>query len=530
MSMKLWPLEPLRPSKNHRSITRLLQQAGTDVARNEQDPFGDGDQRPIMKRVHRDKLREVWANGDELMTCLNERLLSPFGWACLSADVRWVSNALQMISERVGSDAAFKLVNRRECATRITPLMLCLSGIKLRDMARKGDAVLPGFPIKGDGVGIAAVLLKYGARPHAKDFVGKTIVHYGAGSHATKETIKVVALAAAEYPSSAEVPIADIPDRFGSVAVHEAVMGERSDCITFLVKQLGAQLNISDLDGCNTCETPGLGLRYPEVAAALSNGATVRMRYETKSEERDRRRCGRCGAASSLQTPMQACGKCVPDTSAVVWYCGRECQLADWPQHKTHCRAVRKRVAAAWIQLDAPLPLQVERAFQASTLTKMLAWMLRLVHLLLEFLGLRIITAGQRPAQSHATHFLASWSDGGFQSSQATLPSLTSFRLPAGVKFAEEFWLKVQILPSSSDPDIAAKVAKETGSANSHLCYDESKTLVFSISHGQPAYAELAALVAKHGAMQGRKAHVIARVDEGDKLFVNTERVSIKKW
>ena len=40
-------------------------------------------------------------------------------------------------------------------------------------------------------------------------------------------------------------------------------------------------------------------------------------------------KCGRCGAGGHLKT----CDRC-----GLMRYCGRECQLADWKQHKKTCR------------------------------------------------------------------------------------------------------------------------------------------------------------------------------------------------
>ena len=44
-------------------------------------------------------------------------------------------------------------------ATRVTPLMLCPRESSSRDM-REGDATGKRLPMKGDGVQVAAVLLK----------------------------------------------------------------------------------------------------------------------------------------------------------------------------------------------------------------------------------------------------------------------------------------------------------------------------------------------------------------------------------
>lgn len=43
--------------------------------------------------------------------------------------------------------------------------------------------------------------------------------------------------------------------------------------------------------------------------------------------------CGRCGASDNLQT----CRRC-----GLVRYCGRECQVADWKEHKKTCQPCKE--------------------------------------------------------------------------------------------------------------------------------------------------------------------------------------------
>jgi hypothetical protein len=101
------------------------------------------------------------------------------------------------------------------------------------------------LPSGGDGgelsghAEVIALLLKHGARPHARDVCGKTIVHYGAGSHSTATSMELVqpcidAAAQQDLP-----PLVNIQDRFGTVALHEVVMGNRLDAAKFLLKNGG---------------------------------------------------------------------------------------------------------------------------------------------------------------------------------------------------------------------------------------------------------------------------------------------------
>ena len=42
--------------------------------------------------------------------------------------------------------------------------------------------------------------------------------------------------------------------------------------------------------------------------------------------------CLRCGGVGSAAAPLKSCARC-----GVALYCGRDCQVADWPAHRPSC-------------------------------------------------------------------------------------------------------------------------------------------------------------------------------------------------
>ena len=63
---------------------------------------------------------------------------------------------------------------------------------------------------------------------------------------------------------------------------------------------------------------------------------------QAESAARGLQSCAHCGAAEQHVSHFKRCSAC----KAVV-FCGKECQLANWPAHKAACKAARKAAAGA---------------------------------------------------------------------------------------------------------------------------------------------------------------------------------------
>ena len=51
----------------------------------------------------------------------------------------------------------------------------------------------------------------------------------------------------------------------------------------------------------------------------------------------DRQQCFKCHKTVTGKKKLSKCGKC-----HAITYCGKECQVADWPRHKWNCILVMK--------------------------------------------------------------------------------------------------------------------------------------------------------------------------------------------
>ncbi|KIM38928.1 hypothetical protein M413DRAFT_447585 [Hebeloma cylindrosporum] len=55
------------------------------------------------------------------------------------------------------------------------------------------------------------------------------------------------------------------------------------------------------------------------------------------------RNCSVCDKAETTENAIQRCSRCQDR-----FYCGRECQTADWGTHKRSCRSKNNRVTPVW--------------------------------------------------------------------------------------------------------------------------------------------------------------------------------------
>eukprot|EP00978_Attheya_sp_CCMP212_P003707 scaffold7843_cov47-Attheya_sp.AAC.2 len=187
-------------AKKRTEIRDGLRQHGTNVDRNDVERCGDGDQAPIhLNDAGKQFYRDLFGNGRDLQEYAAFGSLSQFGVACIRGDVEFVETSLKQASRRRDSDDGsdpsnpskdlIRLLETRETSMRVSPLLMIVSlGKSIPVADPSADPAL----LAQRQVAIATMLLKYGARPDAKDVCGKTVCHYGAGQMATDMTMKVV--------------------------------------------------------------------------------------------------------------------------------------------------------------------------------------------------------------------------------------------------------------------------------------------------------------------------------------------------
>lgn len=179
-------LDRLSLSGQKSAIRSLLSSVGTDLSQYESDPYGNGDQSNIQTMEKRDKARKLFSCGGDIHQHAESGAFSEIAFACIAGNVDVFQKALNKTLDKVSqphsrSDQVKKVLESRETSLRLSPLLLIVSAGKH----------MHGGGMRMDHAKVAKLLLKAGASPDCKDVLGKTVVHYGAGSMATGMTIQV---------------------------------------------------------------------------------------------------------------------------------------------------------------------------------------------------------------------------------------------------------------------------------------------------------------------------------------------------
>lgn len=489
-------------------LTQLIASTGTDVKRNKRDLFGDGDQSPIKKERLAQVFRNIWTEGADISLHLQAKAFTPFATACIKGDKGKVE---RMLKNAPTNEERTMMLERRESSFRATPLILTMG-------LAKHPHVVTAYTgaTRMDHVGVARVLLKYGARPNVKDVAGKTAAHWGAGSvnnattliiagdciQATKTSryfgkkVTLHGLSTEKYngltgilggfvaekerrvvhveledgvvkelallpknimykqkpilDNASVTNLVDVPDRLGSVALHEVVMTGNEETARFLCETHNASVDVQELNGTTPRQMVSANL------GGMGGAVIDIVKARAFRKQAQQRQCGTCqakeqrtGLAGSKK--FNRCSRC-----GDAWYCSRDCQVAHWPQHMGQCKP-------KGVKLARP-PKNIQNVFIANR---------------------------------------TGASVGGGAYSQ-----------PTGTALNEKFWIKVQCIDAQSH----------------QLVYDQTRTCSFSIEPDAPGFEDLLKKVQAEKRSLGRKTHFKAMFDSDGDCIVYPHTAKLQEW
>mmetsp|Transcript_37067 Transcript_37067/g.64990 ORF Transcript_37067/g.64990 Transcript_37067/m.64990 type:complete len:556 (-) Transcript_37067:298-1965(-) len=507
----------LPPEVTRDIVRKLVVLAGTNTETNDNDPYGDGDQSLVgvgkehdssnMKKLMEEEparqiLRELFGIGGDLESHLLQNGLSPFAMMCCSGNAAVVEKAIKQTAK--GSKERMQLLERRETGMRLTPLLLAIAMSKHKRFASRATGVKEADV---DHVNVVKILLHYGARPDCKELTGKSAAHYGAGSMANRDSLKMTDYIFEAAKSSAHFgervilrnlnkneynglegtlggfvaetgrrqvildeskkDLALLPKNifsFGDgeeeVCIHDASRNllndhDRFGTLSLHEVFLSERIDVAEflikrnvsLDIAPVCGNTVRKMVFTPAPSGPSRVNQCIRKYARKMEKMQHKRCDGCNEIFEM---LRQCNRCKRS-----FYCTRECQLNHWRTHKAECQVLDEEYS---IQLCRP---------------------------------------------NHSSLQFASSCKG------------VSFERPSGVNVDERFWIKVQCLTESDE----------------HLVYDKSRSCSFSIMPGTPGHLELLKKVQYCKAFDGRKLYFKASFDASGNCNVYPNVCSTtRKW
>lgn len=496
-------------SEQQAIMEKLLIRSGTDLKRNKNDAFGNGDQTPVSDVQKRAVLRKLWSHGGDFNEVMSGRALSPFASAVVRGEAKLVEEMLA--KTEVASDERHRLLELRETGMRLSPMLLLIAIGAKNIMQGTYAYFIADMTGKPQHLEVAKILLKYGARPDSCDVTGKNACHYGAGCMATQLSMDIVALCMEAYPSDAyfgqKVQLYGLNSKKlngirgtcggflnGRRIIHLDEEGDSSDRTkrSVLIKPENIReaetlkdlnyddllLNKQDRLGSVSLHEVFSNDRVDVAEFLIKNGVDIDMvdydgysprrwaefngqmpgrkcnmklyKSMRKVENKARkaaRCCGKCGRPEEKENSLFHCSRC-----RSVFYCNAGCQKSHWKDHKKMCMEV-----GAGIKLERPFKLEV--------------------------------------------------SFGG---------SPCNYERPIKHAVGEKFWVKVQ--------------ASVLHDEHPHLVYDESRQCQFIVTPGQKGFEELKEKIQAETVTFGKKSYFLASFDSAGDCTIYPSTAALKKF
>ncbi|KAL7541255.1 hypothetical protein ACHAXR_011342 [Thalassiosira sp. AJA248-18] len=516
---------PLPQQKAH--IRQLLIEIGTNVSINDNDPTGDGDQNPIASLPQRDVARHLFSSGGDVEQHLAKQALSKFALGCAVGSLKAVGD---MVKDAVKvearpysrSEKMLTLLETRETSLRLSPLLLIVSAGKniigeRQDFQGVSKLLLKygASPVAKDvfgktvchyGAGAMATKMTldvvdmciHAAKTHhmfgkeiqlhslnTQEMNGKVGIVGGFDSDTGRRSVFLqddqrevwiktenMSLTRSNNESPSYPLLTDVQDRLGSVSLHEVCLPrqfscgtERVDVAEFLLEKHHTCIHTKEMDGVSPFQmTSGMGqmIGATGVAKLIMESATREARETTKVKRQNKLCCANCKKGLDRDAP--SCSRC-----NISRYCGRECQVSHWKDHKKECKDLAS--LSLGVKLDPPNKMKMN------------------------------LPGGR-------SHFGMSYKTGTRNSDGI------KYRKPCNVEHDKKFVVKVQ--------------ASRDDNFGSIYIYDQSRTCEFFINSGQSGFQDILTEIRNEPAWQGQKTFMKASFDRSGTCTVYPETTGVK--
>ena len=230
------------------------------------------------------------------------------------------------ILEGKTKDEVKQLLRMRESMMNISAVFHVIQGARIFN-----SPSLDGFAkfcrrtltVKNEHIKILYKLLSLGVDVNVRDVAGFTPLHLCVQIHSNSVTLKMAEIL---IKAGAEV---DAKNRFGATPLLCSTYIASHDCISLLLKYGADPSNKNNNDWC----ARQVAMLDPKIRSMF--GEAEKKQAKEERRELRRKQGGKLSKCSVCEkdSDTRKCSGCFS-----VLYCGRECQMDDWPRHQQDCK------------------------------------------------------------------------------------------------------------------------------------------------------------------------------------------------
>lgn len=288
--------------------------------------YEESDQTPLRGRAWK-ILRTKWCYGMDYAPYKVSPMFLSTAWAkaLYSGDYEGV---LEIIKGKTENEMK-KLLSMRESLLNVCAVIQVVQGAKILhsttdpDLREEIQICHRNLNVKNEHIKILLKLISLGADVNVRDVAGYTPLHHCGQLYGNDVTLKM-----AEFLIKAGAEV-DAKNRFGQTPLLEGTVNNKLDFISLLLKH-GADPSIRDNEDCSPHTT---AISNPKIRMMFGKAEKERTKeWRKELKEKTGARLSSCLVCRS-SSDTKKCSGCFS-----VWFCGRDCQLAAWPDHKEKCK------------------------------------------------------------------------------------------------------------------------------------------------------------------------------------------------